>query len=122
MAQNNEDKTKKPRRKSLRKEAVKTILEGDKTRITITLRPNGEPRTEIEILEKNIDKITFGSVSDGRNRLEACSYDKEYSQLAFVFLNGERIMVDKFMARKLMGLTSRMAHFFGITKHRKPKN
>ena len=97
------------------------IMEGEKSRVTATLRPNGDPRIEIETLERNPDKITFGIVSDGRNRLEACSYDKEYAQLGFVFLNGERIMVDKFMARKLMGLTSRMAHFFGLTKHRKPK-
>ena len=98
------------------------IAEGDKSRLTITLGLNGEPKYEIENKERNPDKITFGNVSDGRNRLEACSYDKEYAQTALIFLNGERIHIDKFTARELMSLTAKMGHFFKITRHRKPKN
>lgn len=89
--------------------------------MTVTLRSNGEPRIEIESFEKNPDKITFGSISDGRNRLELCSYDKIYAHEGFIFLNGERIMMDKYQWRKLMSLTSKMGHFFGFMKRKKAK-
>lgn len=98
------------------------IAEGDKSRLTITLRQNGEPKYEIENKERNPDKITFGSISDGKNRLEACSYDKQYAMNAFIFLNGERIYIDKYTGRKLYALIVRMGWFLGVQKKRKLKN
>jgi hypothetical protein len=113
---------KKTRRKSIRKEAVKVIMEGDKNRITVSLKRDGTPRTEIETKEANPDKISFGKVSDGYNRLEFASYDKVYAQNAYVFLNGERIMLDKYHCRKLIASVMKMSFYLGAVKKRKAKN
>ena len=116
------EKTKKTRRKTIRKEAVKVILEGAETRITATLGRDNQPRYEIEDKTPNPDKISFGKVSDGRNRLEFASYDKNDKTTAFIFLNGERIMVDKYTGRKMFQLLFKMNHFLGIMGKRKAKN
>ena len=94
------------------------IVEGDKNRMTFTLRPDGSPRTEIESKEPNLSKIRFGIVSDGHNKLELCSYDSVYHQNAFIFLNGERIMLDKFHVRKLWSSISKMGYFLGVSRKR----
>jgi hypothetical protein len=114
--------TKKPRRKSIRKEPIKMIVEGDKNRMTFTLRPDLTPRVEIESKEVNPNKISFGNISDGKNRLEFASYDKTYAQNAFIFLNGERIMIDKYTGRKLYALVVKMGWFLGVNKRKKAKN
>jgi hypothetical protein len=109
------------RRKSIRKEAIKTILEGQENRITITLKPNGEPNYEIMPFEPSKDKISFGIMSDSKARLELCAYDKSVRVNAFIFLNGERIMIDKYHWGKLCSSVMKMGAYFGHNRHKRRK-
>jgi hypothetical protein len=114
--------TNKPRRKSIRKEAIKTILEGQESRITVTIKPDGSPRIETETFKENPDKISFGKLSDGQNRLECCSYTDLIGLYSFIFVNGERICIDKYQWRKLQGTVMKMGYNLGVFKkkrHRK---
>ncbi len=97
------------------------ILEGDNSRITATLGRNNEPRFEIESLKPNPDKISFGKIQDGRNKLEFASYTSEKGISAFAFLNGERIMLNKYKARELYAICCRMGWFLGVQKRKAVK-
>lgn len=72
-------------------------------------------------MKKNPDKVSFGQIFDGRNRLEIASYDKTYHSEGFIFLNGERVMIDKFQWRKLMGSLIKMGNFFKVMNHKNKK-
>lgn len=98
------------------------ILEGQESRITATLGRNNEPRFEVESTEPNPDKISFGKVSDGRNRLEFAAYGKGNDLTAFAFLNGERIMLNKYKARELYAIIVKMGWKMGVQRRKGVKN
>ena len=110
-------KKKKPKRKSLRKEALKVTVEGKETRIHFTLT---ETELEKKTYEKNPNLITFGKIGLGRKTLKMYAI-KNNPKLVFIRINDQFIPLNKFKLREMVALCSKAAWFIGLYGKRAKK-
>lgn len=121
-----------------------TLKKGDKTVFSLSMKPSPKDNLfgKISRLEKNPDKISFGTITNYGNRLEFCAYmntllpnpstvtDKKKAKMNpikklppkrfLLFVNGEHITLDRDDWRKLFGILNKIGGYFGLqTKKRR---
>lgn len=125
--------------------AIVRILDGKKTKYTLSLKPSasGKVLAEKQIGARNPDKISFGIIEKQNVRLEFCAYKttlkpnpnvsdpnikdisgitiKSYPKGFLLYVDQSWIWLDIDDWRRLFRIMNRIGHFFGVLGRKKAK-